>query len=196
MDSCQAIHQQQAQGQVPFFYYTPQPDAQNGHFTPHPNELQGYTSQGAAYRNYHHSPVYSQGAFYHQPIHSPVPPQTPYHASGNMPPLASPQPIHGKPTIIIQGSHSPALMPLDTSCAGPDMYHYFPSTPPLSATGSAISSPPSSCGILPTPVAGQFFTMDHFEGVKAGFESDVHSEILAQADWNRCGSPAMTPGKF
>lgn len=108
-------------------------------------------------------------------------------------PIASPQPSQMKPTIIVQQG-SPALMPLDTRFIGHDMYS-FPSTPPLSASGSSISSPPSANGALPTPITDTFFGFDKVEGVKEGCETDVHQEILANPDWARSDSPPMTPGK-
>lgn len=72
-----------------------------------------------------------------------------------------------------------------------DMY-YYPSTPPLSSSGSALSSP-SSCESLHTPMTSVFLGLEGFEGVKEGCESDVQSENLAGGDWARCGSPPMTP---
>lgn len=79
-------------------------------------------------------------------------------------------------------------MPLDTS-----FVYNFPSTPPLSSSGSAGSSPPSTCGLLPTPINSSFLSLDGVEGVKEGCEEDVNSEILA-AEWAQSGSPPMTPG--
>ncbi|KAJ5129872.1 transcriptional regulator family: C2H2 zinc finger [Penicillium bovifimosum] len=112
-------------------------------------------------------------------------------ATMSLTPIASPQPSQMKPSIIVQQG-SPALMPLDTRFIGPDMYS-FPSTPPLSASGSTISSPPSAHGALPTPVHDSFFHFDKVEGVKEGCETDVHQEILAHPEWARSDSPPMTP---
>ncbi|KAI9668309.1 MAG: hypothetical protein M1821_001129 [Bathelium mastoideum] len=81
-------------------------------------------------------------------------------------------------------------MPLDTSCAN---VHYMPGTPTLSTSGSAISSPPSLCEFLPTPVSGVFFDGDSFNGVKEGCEEEVFSEVLAAGDWTRAGSPPLSP---
>ena len=75
-----------------------------------------------------------------------------------------------------------------------DMHHYLPSTPPLSAAGSSMSSPLSSNDMLPTPI-GEVFLAQGVEGVKEGCEGEVHSEILANIDWSRAGSPPMTPCK-
>lgn len=114
-----------------------------------------------------------------------------FHGALNLTPMASPQPSHLKPTIVVQ-QDSPALMPLDTRFVSSDFYG-FPSTPPLSTPGSTISSPPSSSGVLHTPVSGSFFPLDKVEGVKEGCENEVHSEILANTDWSRSDSPPLTP---
>jgi hypothetical protein len=97
--------------------------------------------------------------------------------------------MYQKPTILIQ-DHTPRLI-IEPDCHDGDMY-YYPSTPPLSASGSVINSP-SSCDILPTPMNTMFFG---FEGVKEGCEGEVQSENLAGGEWARCGSPPMTPGTF
>ncbi|KAJ5774128.1 transcriptional regulator family: C2H2 zinc finger [Penicillium paradoxum] len=114
-------------------------------------------------------------------------------ATMSLTPIASPQPSQMKPAIIVQQG-SPALMPLDTRFMGHDLY--FPSTPPLSASGSTISSPPSAHGALPTPIHDTFFTFDKVEGVKEGCETDVHQEILGTPEWARSESPPMTPGNL
>lgn len=83
---------------------------------------------------------------------------------------------------------------MEPDCSEADMY-YYPATPPLSASGSVISSP-STCDVLPTPMNATFFGLEKFEGVKAGCEGEVQSENLAGDEWARCGSPPMTPGKL
>jgi hypothetical protein len=116
-----------------------------------------------------------------------------FRGAMNMTPIASPQPSNFKAALAVHGS--PALMPLDTRFVNNE-YYTFPSTPPLSTSGSSVSSPPSSTGTLHTPIHESFFTFDKVEGVKEGCEGDVHAEILANIDWQRSASPAMTPGKF
>ncbi|KAJ5583036.1 Zinc finger C2H2 [Penicillium sp. DV-2018c] len=167
------------QGQPSFAYYS---DSQRQHYQsdlPYYNQMQ-----------------YGQ----EQPLYSPQPMMNMHQmattnafrgATMSLTPIASPQPSQMKPSIIVQQG-SPALMPLDTRFIGPDMYS-FPSTPPLSASGSTISSPPSAHGALPTPVHDSFFTFDKVEGVKEGCETDVHQEILAHPEWARSDSPPMTP---
>ncbi|KAJ5163323.1 Zinc finger C2H2 [Penicillium coprophilum] len=144
-------------------------------------------------------PYYNQMQ-YEQPLYSPQPMMNMHQmattnafrgATMSLTPIASPQPSQMKPTIIVQQG-SPSLMPLDTRFIGHDLYS-FPSTPPLSASGSTISSPPSAHGALPTPIHDTFFTFDKVEGVKEGCETDVHQEILATPEWARSDSPPMTP---
>ena len=190
-------------GQSPFFFYNPEPDSQHrqhGHFTPHPTEYQF----SHAVPSFQHPSMpeqftgYPPQAFGSRPSssdslqHFQSKPQ--YYRQMAMTPMASPRPIYQKPTILIE-QHSPRLLSLDTQCAATDMY-YFPSTPPLSTSGSTISSPPSSCGMIPTPVQDGFLSRESFEGVKEGCEVDVQSEILAGGDWARSGTPPMTPGKL
>ncbi|CRG90145.1 Zinc finger protein YER130C [Talaromyces islandicus] len=130
-------------------------------------------------------PVYPQ----QQPIFTAH--KNPLHAHMSMTPIASPQPTHLKPSIMVQHD-SPALLPLDTRFVNADFYG-FPSTPPLSASGSTISSPPSTCGMIHTPVNGSFSGFENLEGVKEGCQSDVHAEILAKPEWGRSNSPPLTP---
>jgi C2H2 transcription facotor len=108
--------------------------------------------------------------------------------AANMTPMASPRPMYQKPTILIQ-EHAPRLM---MEPEANEMY-YYPSTPPLSASGSTISSP-TSFDVLPTPLNTSFCGLEGFEGVKEGCEGEVQSENLAGNEWTRCGSPPMTPG--
>ena len=207
------MHPNPAPGPVPFFYYNPDPNAshgQHGYFSTHPSEAQVVN---------HHAPVYPhhQCAQQHQHQHQqqqqqqpqtqqPLPQHAFEHANdavravsrftpspmATFSPTASPQPLHIKPSILLQQeSH---FLTVDTSCMGTDA-HSFPATPPLSTSGSTISSPPSSCGVLHTPVNGGYFRLESIEGVKEGCEGDVVSELLANCDWARSNSPPLTPGK-
>ncbi|KAE8394745.1 hypothetical protein BDV23DRAFT_135826 [Aspergillus alliaceus] len=176
------------QGQPSFAYY-PTADSQRQQFTSHPSEAQ-YYGQIQAYPQQHcvpEQPVYAQPMMnMHQMATTNA-----FRGAMNMTPIASPQPSHLKPTIVVQQG-SPALMPLDTRFVSSD-YYSFPSTPPLSTAGSSISSPPSSSGTLHTPINECFFSFEKVEGVKEGCEGDVHAELLANADWTRAASPPMTP---
>ncbi|KAH0556988.1 hypothetical protein GP486_005221 [Trichoglossum hirsutum] len=194
----EAPYATQIMGQSPFFYYNPDPKPdhrQHGHFSPHPN--------GSSTNNqFHHFQHQTQGTDQSMPLPSSVIYSRPSSASSQsqfknqaavqsaMTPMASPQPVCQKPTLLVQ-DNTPSLLPLNTACAS-DMY-FFPSTPPLSTSGSSINSPPSSCGVLPTPINGNgnMFGLEIFEGVKEGCEAEVQSENLT-GDWSR-GSPPMTP---
>lgn len=91
------------------------------------------------------------------------------------------------PTASPPASHTPAVW-LDSEFADNS---YFPSTPPLSTSGSAIGSP-KSCDVLQTPLNPMFSGLDGFHAVKAAFEP-VEPSVL---DWSSCDSPPMTPSKF
>ncbi|EEH47059.1 uncharacterized protein PADG_03157 [Paracoccidioides brasiliensis Pb18] len=195
----------------------------HGHFSTHPSEMQLQHPNGhmPIYPNQpvhqlHHQLQQQQqqqqqqlqqqpmqekhSGYMHNPLPAQAQPQPQLHAMNllngtmHMTPTASPQPLHLKPSIVLhQGS--PLLIPLDTSCGGDgaDLYG-FPSTPPLSSSGSTVSSPPSSCGGMQhTPVNGSFFQLETIEGVKEGCQSEVQTEILASLDWGRSSSPPMTP---
>lgn len=115
------------------------------------------------------TPIYSRpNSSYSQP------PTLCSNGPGVMTPTASPQPI----------SHKPAIM-LET-----ELYEnsYFPSTPPLSTSGSTIGSP-NSCDMLQTPMNPMFSGLDGFDGAKDCLESAENSVL----DWSSCGSPPMTP---
>jgi len=183
----------QSMGQSPFFYYNPDPKPdhrQHGHFSQHPNNIQiqvpVYHPHMQQMQPMPSTPIYSRP---NSSCSQPPMQQQMYHGGyqTNMTPMASPRPLYQKPTILIQ-EHAPRLM-MESDMHEGDMY-YYPSTPPLSASGSVISSP-SSCDVLPTPMNTMFFG---FEGVKEGCEGEVQSENLAGGDWTRCGSPPMTPG--
>ncbi|PGH04632.1 hypothetical protein AJ79_07029 [Helicocarpus griseus UAMH5409] len=220
MEPTYAMHPAPVSGPSPFYYYNPDPEAHNGqhgHFSTHPSEMQQPQQQPHHLQFQHpngHMPIYPVHPIHqhqhhaqapmHQPnvqdkqvgyAHSHPPAQASamslLNGTMHMPPTASPQPLHLKPSIVLH-QDSPSLVPLDTSCGGPDLYG-FPSTPPLSSSGSTVSSPPSSCGMVHTPVNGSFFQLETIEGVKEGCQSDVQTEILANLDWARSSSPPMTP---
>lgn len=182
--------QQPMMAQSPFFYYNPDPSPENrqhGHFTPHPHGLpmnnQTVPSQDAqAYQNMMYQRPTSAGSQSYSN-------KATYHSQALLTPVASPQPMYQKPTILIQ-QDSPYLFPIDTDC---NDIRFMPSTPPLSSSGSNVSSPPSTCDVLPTPVNGVFFQGEGLEGVKQGCEEEVFSEILASGEWSRSASPPMTP---
>lgn len=183
MDGSYPMHPaQQAMSQSHFFYYNPDAAEKNtrqhGHFTAHPS---GQSPQTFA----------PQHLVVQRPSSSNS--QAPYpqmsYASQMLTPVASPQPMYQKPAILFQSQDSPFLHPIDTDFS--DM-RFAPATPPLSSSGSNISSPPSTCDVLPTPV-NAFFPSEGIEGVKQGCEEEVFSEILASGVEWRSASPPMTP---
>ena len=199
MANTQPTHTLQAMGQPAFFYYNPETNTdhrQQDLFTKQPSTFAG----GSQIQSFHEA-AYSQEAMMqaqHQPMYSRPSssgpqcfvPSQPTHLTTQ---LASPRPLHQKPAFLYQPEGQ--RLSLNTECHTPDVFVY-PSTPPLSVSGSATSSPPSTCGLLRTPVTAPFLTLENIEGVKEGCEGEVQSEILAGGDWTRCCSPPLTPGEF
>lgn len=189
MDS--TYHQQGQMGPSPFFYYNPDPkpdNRQHGHFSQQPAvQMPMYH---AHMQQMPSTPIYSRpNSSCSQP---PMPPQMysqQFH--GSLTPMASPRPLYQKSALLMQDP-IPNLV-VDAEHSEVDMYYYGPSTPPLSASGSVISSP--SYDGLATPLGSSFMGFEGVEGVKEGCETDVQSENLA-GDWASAGSPPMTPGKF
>ncbi|KAL4928852.1 putative C2H2 transcription factor (Seb1) [Aspergillus undulatus] len=182
-------------GQPQFAYY-PADSQPRPQYASHPSEMQYYGQvspfphaqpQSQQQHCVPEQPIYTAPAVLN--MHQ-MATTNAFRGAMNMTPIASPQPSNLKAALAVQGS--PALMPIDTRFVSHD-YYTFPSTPPLSTSGSSVSSPPSSIGSLHTPLNENFFTLEKFEGVKEGCEEDVHAEILANVDWQRSASPAMTP---
>ncbi|KAF4123520.1 hypothetical protein GMORB2_6221 [Geosmithia morbida] len=90
-----------------------------------------------------------------------------------MTPVGSPMP---------SSTQKPSIM-LDT-----DVDSYFPSTPPLSTSGSTVGSP-KSFDALQTPMNPMFSGLDENE-LPNGHMDPIEASIL---DWSSCGSPPMTP---
>lgn len=194
MESSQSMQSALPMGQPSFFCYSPDPNAdyrQHGQFTAHPNAMHdGATMHHYQQQLYHHGMMMHGQYSMYPPLPSSGPPM--YQPQQSMLAMASPRPIQQKPAFLCQ--YEGQQLSVDTECNAPDLYVY-PSTPPLSFSGSASSSPPSTCGVLPTPVTGAYMGLEkNIEGVKEGCQSDVQSEILAGGDWTRCCSPPLTPG--
>lgn len=183
MEGQYASHPQPGFGQQPFYYYNPETDSrQHGQFTPQPH--------GLPYPPQHMQPqqmvMYAPSSYERPQSASPrahyVQSSQSQYQHPLMTPVHSPQPMYQKPQIVLQ-QDSPYLFALDTD-------RYAPSTPPLSASGSAGSSPPSTTEILPTPVYSTFHSQSL--DAKPGREQEF-SEMLALENWN-AASPPMTPG--
>lgn len=182
------------QPQPSWFVYQPANDPQHrqhGHFMPSPSEQQVYNG----HMQYQHSMPYQQPYMQHpmQNYQQPLHPRHAFHGSMANTPMASPQPRQLKPSMAFKQDTS-SLRPLDTNvyCIASS---YSPSTPPLSTSGSTISSPPSSSMPLPTPVDGPYFGFQPYEVVKECREAEPCAESFANGDWSRSDSPPMTPGK-
>ncbi|CAM1505646.1 Fc.00g112830.m01.CDS01 [Cosmosporella sp. VM-42] len=153
-------------GQAPYHFYNPESKhemRQYAQFSP-----QQQMAMYPMVPTLPSTPIYSRpNSSYSQP------PTLCSNGPSVMTPTASPQPI----------SHKPAIM-LET-----ELYDsYFPSTPPLSTSGSTIGSP-NSCDMLQTPMNPMFSGLDGFDGAKDCLESAENSVL----DWSSCGSPPMTP---
>merc|ERR1712000_442319 len=88
-----------------------------------------------------------------------------------MTPIGSPRPV---------STQKPAVL-LDT-----DVDSWYPSTPPLSTSGSTVGSP-RNYEALQTPMNPMFSGIDDEDMIKK-----EHAEI-SMLDWSSCGSPPMTP---
>ncbi|KAL8843535.1 MAG: hypothetical protein Q9170_000039 [Blastenia crenularia] len=193
MNSPHAIPAARGLGQSSFFYYNPEP----GHFSPNPGAGRDRVQAQHYHQQMYHADMMIHGqsqVFYARPPSSgsPVylPPKTAMPLQTFNTPVASPRPMPQRPAFLYH--HDGLPLSLNTECGTPDLY-LSPSTPPLSVAASTVSSPPSTCGVLPTPVYGSSFHLENLQGVKEGCEGEVQSEILAGGDWTRCGSPPLTP---
>jgi len=178
------------QAMPPFYHYSPesnQDHRQQAYYAPHP----------AMQHQHHHQqmgmfpivPTLPSTPIYSRPSSSGS--QPPMHKSftgmlgmpATLTPMASPQPI----------AHKPAMMALQTDLCEANG-SYYPSTPPLSSSGSVISSP-GSCDMLQTPMNPMFSGLDGVER-KPVIELDGQLENFPHLDWSNCASPPMTPGKL
>ncbi|KAL2827402.1 hypothetical protein BDW59DRAFT_144216 [Aspergillus cavernicola] len=195
MDATYTMAPTPVQGQPQFAYYHADSQTRPQPYPGHPADMQSYYAFQHTAQQQPHQPhcVPEQQHIYTSPavinMHQ-MATTNAFRGAMNMTPIVSPQPSNFKAALAAQGS--PALMPLDTRFVSND-YYAFPTTPPLSTSGSSVSSPPSSTGTLHTPINDSFFTFDKVEGVKEGCEGEVHAELLANIDWQRSASPAMTP---
>ena len=165
-----------------FGYYGPEAGQDNRHhmhphFTSHPGMQQQQMPMFPIVRTVPSTPIYSRPS---SSCSQPVVSAEVYNASlaVAMTPVASPQPLAHKPSIM-----------LETEFRDND---YFPSTPPLSSSSSSsVISSPGSGDVLQTPLNPMFSGLDGEEGIKA-----EQLEKFPSVDWSSCASPPMTPGKF
>lgn len=150
-------------GQSPFFYYKPETSSEHRHqglFSPQPNTNEDSSQMQVFQQQPYHPemtiPAQPQMMYPRPSAISPqgfLPSRPAYETPSTMNTMASPQPMQQKAAFLHQ--HEGLPLTLDTVCGAPGV-HVYPSTPPLSVSGSTVDSPPSSCGYLPTPVAGPF----------------------------------------
>lgn len=165
----------------PYYFYQPghqhPENRQHGHFLPH--------LHAAAQKHQNVFPIV------------PTLPSTPIYSrpssSGSQPPM-HPGFFNGLPmTLTPQGSpqffHHRHSIALDTDVSDTDNYSY-PSTPPLSSSGSVISSPGSYDG-LQTPMNPMFSGLDGFESMSKKVCDD--SQLESFPDWSSCPSPTISP---
>jgi C2H2 transcription facotor len=197
METSYANAPAQAMGQSHFFYYNPDPTADNrqhGHFSPHPH---GHPVN-VSYVHGVQAPMQTcpSTVVYARPssadAQNAYAPRPGYGCQNMLTPIASPRPVYHKSAMLAH-QESPYLVPLDTDCTD---LRFAPSTPPLSSSGSAVSSPPSSYDLIPTPVNGGCIPQDDLDGFRKACEEDAFAEIFADGDWTRSASPIVKPCKF
>jgi len=166
-----------------FLFYSPDPNPdsrQHGRFVPQHPAIQQMTMLPIA-PTVPSTPIYarpgSSGA--QPPLLPKAYPSAPVLPSA-LTPVASPSPIHVKPTIV-----------LDAELSEVDGL-FTPPTPPLTTSNSVISSP-GSCEMLQTPLNPMFSGLDdvQLEG-KDSCENDGELERFPSLDWP-CASPPLTP---
>ncbi len=176
-------------GPPPFLYYNPHPDTssrQHGHFSPHPRG----TTPTAIFQHAPSTqpptlPVDSAGATARSSVAASASVTTRTNAPAS-PPMAL-----QKPTIVVSGDENrrPSFLaspPVDAEA------YCMPSTPPLSVSGSTISSPLSVCAAMSSPAV--MFGQEHSEDFKCSSGEPLLSFGLIPGEaWNP--TPPLTPGK-
>ncbi|KAF4964554.1 hypothetical protein FZEAL_10854, partial [Fusarium zealandicum] len=160
----------QAIGQAPFYFYNPESKNEVRQHFPQQQQPMQQMHMYPMVPTLPSTPVYSRPSS----ASNSRPPTLYSNGPAVMTPTASPQPMSQKPAILLES----------------ELYEnsYFPSTPPLSTSGSTIGSP-SACEVLQTPMNPMFSGLDGMDGFKDCFEP-VEASVL---DWSTCGSPPMTP---
>lgn len=185
--------------QQPFLFYNPGPPhnhGQHGHFTPHPHQqlyhapvhfhpdmMRPMSQPMPQSSHFHHHPspqqAYGPHAFMYQP--------GPYAQGQMLTPLASPQPVYPKSSVVIE-TQAPLQQYACEIEAGP-------STPPLSSSSSSVGSP-SPRSMVPTPANDQP-VMYGFPGTFSGFKQGCENESLTLlSEFDDMASPQLRPGTF
>ncbi|KAH9909329.1 hypothetical protein F4778DRAFT_776480 [Xylariomycetidae sp. FL2044] len=177
-------------GAAPFFYYTPDPSAENrqhGHFSQHPGFQQMPQQMYPIVPTLPSTPIYSRPNS--SCSQQAVPTQVFNPVPSNATPVASPKASAHKPGILVH--NAPAKLMLETEICDNDGF-YYPATPALSTSGSSMGSPSHTSDMLATPLNPMFSGLDGCEAVIKP-EVDTTPEILERLDWSSCGSPPLTP---
>lgn len=158
-----------------FFYYNQDSQSENcptGHFVPHQYQQHHYQRQMAVPMGVMKQQLPPQYIYCPPPQHQNMAPAM--YTPRLITPAASPYAVAPRQSYFVEQHSSPAMFPMDNE--------YGPFTPPLSASGSATSSPPSSFSMLPTPVNGQYL-----EAMDVKYEAFV--------DLQSGQTPPLSPGK-
>lgn len=166
-----------------FFFYNPDTSSegrQHGHFVPQQHSALQQMQMLPVVPPLPSTPIYPRpGSSSSQPPLLPKGLASAPTLPSTMTPVASPMPIAPKPTIV-----------LDTELCESEGSG-SPSTPPLSTSSSAISSP-GSYDVLQTPLNPMLSGLDG----KDACGSDGDLESFPSFDWSTCASPPLTPGKL
>lgn len=137
----------------PFMYWNPDAKSntrQHGQFSPHPVVTTG-KNRGAKPQASPPSQAHSRGSSCGSQAPRPAGSPSPGHVQPQLTPKPLPKSSGAKPTIVIKKEDMMAPTPAST---GP---YLFPTTPPLSISGSAAASPMSFYGAAPTPTDNGWF---------------------------------------
>ncbi|KAL2154005.1 hypothetical protein VTH82DRAFT_2681 [Thermothelomyces myriococcoides] len=163
-----------------FFFYNPDTSSegrQHGHFVPQQHSALQQMQMLPVVPPLPSTPIYPRpGSSSSQPPLLPKGLASAPTLPSTMTPVASPMPIAPKPTIV-----------LDTELCESEGSG-SPSTPPLSTSSSAISSP-GSYDVLQTPLNPMLSGLDG----KDACGSDGDLESFPSFDWSTCASPPLTP---
>ncbi|CAD6504158.1 BgTH12-05893 [Blumeria graminis f. sp. triticale] len=167
----------------PFFYYNPEPKSDNrlhGHFSPNPgmNQIQIFPQHLQS--SVPPTPVFSRPTSSESPMSVPSNIFNQNYAP-NVGQMSS-QPHYHKQSNFVLMDQSTRFM-VDSGIQEPDIF-YYPSTPPLSAPNSAISSP-ASLESSATPINTLYFGLD-------GMKDELGVDRMPGNDWLGASSP-LTP---
>lgn len=187
------LHAQQLQ-ETPFLYWHPisrGDSRQQGQFTQSPRRAASVVPSQASQQ-----PSYSvmRAVTHPVPMHSNWAADVlPSEGTGLSTPTASPRPMVQKPTILINDELT--RQPFFRAGDGAWETYTYPSTPTLSASGSTISSPPSSC-FSASGNDSTLFGDECFEDFKHACDVELKSVSLNVEGWGGNKSPSSTPSQY